>query len=171
MRIRLERVSKRKVVWKPATVITCILAAGLSGSCLQRPNDGADDQVTKLGSIEVTAKLVEIIFHENQTFPSNQLYDYVYIFKYDVVERHRGSVDARTIYVGHYNPLKARTEAADERVEGIGGNLETFKAGDIHRMALEVPIDDYYMGPIVNKYHGKTEEPLYLAVWTNRVTR
>jgi hypothetical protein len=31
-------------------------------------------------------------------------------------------------------------------VEGVGGNLKTFRTGQVHRLALEVPIDDHYMG-------------------------
>jgi hypothetical protein len=34
-------------------------------------------------------------------------------------------------------------------------------------MALEAPIDDYFMGGIVNKYFGQSNEPIYWAVWTN----
>jgi len=75
------------------------------------------------------------------------------------------------ILVGHYNPLKPRAKAADARSGEIGGNLKKFTAGNIHRMALEVPLDDYYMGPIINKYHGEDKSPLYWAVWTNRVVR
>ena len=60
---------------------------------------------------------------------------------------------------------------ADARVQQIGGNLKTFRVGDIHRLAMEVPIDDYYMGGIINKYFGEIKDPLYWAVWTNRVVR
>ncbi len=138
------------------------------GSCGKQTDDGADEKVTTLGSIEVTAQLVEIL----GKFPSNDLYDYTYILKYRVLETHRGKVDSESILVGHYNPLKPRAEAADARVEGIGGDLKKFQAGDTHRMALGVPLDDYYWkGPIINKYHGKAKGPLYWAVWTNRVIR
>jgi hypothetical protein len=34
-------------------------------------------------------------------------------------------------------------------------------------MALETPMDDHYMGGIVDKYFGKHEGPEYWAVWTN----
>ena len=49
----------------------------------------------------------------------------------------------------------------------IGGDLKTFRAGQVHRMALEGSIDDHYMGGIVNKYFGQDTEPIYWAVWTN----
>ena len=35
-------------------------------------------------------------------------------------------------------------------------------------MALEVPIDDHFMGGIVNKYFGQDTGPLYWAVWVNQ---
>ena len=50
-------------------------------------------------------------------------------------------------------------------------NLKRFKATDIHRIALEVPIDDYYMGGIINKYFGESEDPIYWALWTNLVIK
>ena len=148
-----------------------LLAALALASCGEQADDGADPKVTTLGTIEVTAQLTEIVFYKDGKLPANDLYDYVYILRYRVLEAHRGKVEADVIYVGQYNPLKPRAEAADVRAEGIGGNLTRFRVSDVHRMALEVPLDDYYMGPIINKYHGKATGPLYWAVWTNRVVR
>ncbi len=96
------------------------------------------------------------------------LYDYATILKYEVVAVHRGPVAVgATIFVGHYDPWKPRAEAADKRVQGIGGTVRRFRAGDLHRMALETPMDDVFMGGIVDKYFGKREGPAYWAVWTN----
>ncbi len=148
------------------TLVAAALGAALCcTSCRRQADDGADPKVTALGSAEVTAQLVEI----RDTFPPNNLYDYVYILKYAVLEVHRGRIDGKTILVGQYNPLKPRAQAADARSGEIGGNLKKFAAGDIHRMALDTPLDDYYMGPIINKYHGQDDSPLYWAVWTNQV--
>jgi len=77
-------------------------------------------------------------------------------------------VDTGLIYVGHYNPAKSRDAVADARVPQIGGNLKQFRVGEVHRMALEVPIDDYYMGGIINKYFGQVNDPIYWAIWTNK---
>ncbi|MFH1742345.1 MAG: hypothetical protein ABIH23_25350 [bacterium] len=118
-----------------------------------------------MGSVEVTAKLIEIL----EEFPNIKLYDYAYVLKYKVLTVHRGTVDSETIYVGHYNPLKPRATVADARSGEIGGNLKKFRAEDIHRMALEVPIDDYFMGGIINKYFEEGTGPIYWAVWTNHV--
>ena len=71
------------------------------------------------------------------------------MLKYKVLNVHRGKVDGETIYVGHYNPFKPRSEVADQRVSEIGGDLKTFRAGQVQRMALDVPIDDHFMGGIV----------------------
>jgi hypothetical protein len=153
----------------PVAVLLCC------GGCKEEVHDGADPEVTSRGSIEVTARLVEILGLEqwDGQFPSNDLgYDYVYILKYEVEKTHRGEIDGRTILVGHYNPLKPRAEVADARCPDIGGDLKRFRVGDVHRMALKVPIDDNYMGPIINKYFDKPEGkgPHYWAVWTNRVS-
>ncbi|MDI9445700.1 MAG: hypothetical protein QM844_16155, partial [Planctomycetota bacterium] len=66
-------------------------------------------------------------------------------------------------------PRKPRAAAADERVEQVGGNLVQFRAGDVHRMALDSPIDNYFMGGIIDKYFEEKSDPIYWAIWTNRV--
>jgi hypothetical protein len=148
-------------------VILLVSAVCVCTSCAKKPETGADDKVTSLGSIEVTARLVEI----RGDLIDDPLYDYAHVMKYEVLEVHRGDVKEPVIYVGHYNPAKPRDSVADARVGDIGGNVKKFKAGDIHRMALEVPIDDYYMGGIINKYFDSSTGPVYWALWTNRVVR
>lgn len=148
------------------TCVFLLLLAVLAGCGASEKTDGADPKVTGLGSIEVTAKLVEILGE----FPPNDLYDYAYVLKYEVMQTHRGEAP-KIIYVGQYNPLKPRAEAADARSGEIGGNVTAFRAGDVHRMALEVPIDDYCMVGIINKYAEHVQDPIYWAVWTNRVVQ
>lgn len=145
----------------------CCAAPFLYLGCGEQPDPGLDDQVTTRGRIEVTAELLEI----PGEFPPNKLYDYAYVLKYRVLEVHRGDPGADILYIGHYNPLKPRQAVVDKRVKDIGGNLRRYRAGDCHRMALEVPIDDFYMGGIINEYHAETDAPVYWAVWTNRVVR
>jgi hypothetical protein len=128
-------------------------------------NAGEDPQVKSLGTVEVTARLVEI---PDGAIFQRDLYDYVTILKYEVVAVHRGLIEkGAAIYVGHYNPWKSRGEAADKRAKSIGGTLKGFRAGQLHRMALETPMDDHFMGGIVDKYFGKHAGPVYWAVWTN----
>jgi len=129
------------------------------------PKGGEDAQVRSLGTVEVTARLLEI---PDGAIFQRDLYDYATLLKYEVVAVHRGPVEKGvTIYVGHYNPWKPRPEAADPRAKGVGGTLRQFKAGQWHRLALELPMDDHFMGGIVDKYFGQHTGPVYWAVWTN----
>jgi hypothetical protein len=123
-----------------------------------------DPHLTTNGTVEVTARLAEI--PQGAIF-KRDLYDYATILQYKVVKVHRGTVDGDTLYVGHYNPWKPRSEAPDKRVNNLGGNVRQFRAGQVHHLALEVPIEDHFMGGIVNKYFGQTTNTLYWAVWTN----
>ena len=148
-------------------LLSLLCMMGLCISCSKKPDTGEDDKVTTLGSIEVTAQLLEI----RGKIINDPLYDYAHVMKYKVLQVHRGKVDGDIIYVGHYNPAEPRSSVADARVKEIGGNLRKFKVMDIQRMALEVPIDDYYMGGIINKYFGESKDPIYWAIWTNLVIK
>jgi len=139
--------------------------AGFAFAACGRKPAAPDPQLSTRGTVEVTARLVEV--PEGAIF-KRDLYDYATILKYEVTAVHRGAVArGSTIYIGHYNPWKPRAESADKKVRDIGGTLVQFRAGDTHRMALEVPIDDHFMGGIVNKYFGRETGPLYWGVWTN----
>jgi hypothetical protein len=129
------------------------------------PAAAIDPQLSTRGSLEVTAQLIDI--PEGAIF-NRELYDYATVLKYKVLKVHRGHVTTGAIYVAHYNPFKPRNQAADARVKEIGGNLQMFKAGQTHRMALEAPVEDHFMGGLVNKYFGQTSHAIYWAVWTNR---
>ena len=126
-----------------------------------------DPELAKRGSIEVTARLVEI--PEGAIF-ERRVYNYATVLKYEVLEVHRGNVKGQTIFVGHYNPFKPRSEAADRRVPDVGGNLKSFNAGQVHRMALEDSMLDHFMGGILNMYSGLDTDPIYWAVWTDLVS-
>lgn len=145
------------------------LALGLTGSsCRQNAGSptpvASDPRLTTNGTVEVTAQLEEI---PDGAIFQRDLYDYATILKYRVLKVHRGVMPGETLYVGHYNPWKPRAEAADKRVKGIGGNVRQFEAGQIHRMALQVPIEDHFMGGLVNKYFGRMTNAIYWAVWTH----
>jgi hypothetical protein len=159
VRIRFVSISQNAILLSAMfALVSCDKATGLSKS-------GEDPQVKSLGTIEVTARLMEI--PEGAIF-QRDLYDYATILKYEVVLVQRGALKkGETIYVGHYNPWKPRPEAADNRAKNIGGTLRQFRTGQLHRMALETPLDDHFMGGVVNKYFGKHTGPVYWAVWTN----
>jgi hypothetical protein len=139
----------------------------LSLSCAKKVETGEDPKITTLGGIEVTARLEEV----RGELRNDPLYDYAHVMKYKVLQVHRGEVSKEIIYVGHYNPAKPRDKAADARVQVIGGNVTQFRVGDVHRMAIEVPIDDHFMGGIINKYFGEINDPVHWAIWTNRVVK
>ncbi len=156
-------------------ILLLALPVMLIGACKKQTDDGADAKVASLGAIEVIARVAEIAGLDKWAgkFPSNDLgYDYVYVVKYDVLDVHRGNLAEKAIVVGHYNPLKPRAEAADARCPDIGGNVERIRVGDVHRLALDIPIDEHYMGPMINPYFQEgAEQTVYWAVWTNRVVR
>jgi hypothetical protein len=137
-----------------------VFALSLTG-CSRRPTNEVDKEITTLGSVEVTAQLTEI----PGKFPSNDLYNYAYVFKYRILKVHRGNVPAGEILVAQYNPLKPRREAQDDVSGKVGGRVETFRAGDVHRMAMEVPLDQFWMGGVVDKYFEE-KGTRYWAIWT-----
>lgn len=147
-----------------ALLLVSLAAAILGCQDSNTPATGPATTAPARGSIEVTAKLAEVptgaIFRKD-------LYDYATVLKYEVQTTHRGAAHAATIYVLHYNPFKPRSEAADKKVKDIGGNVRSFSVGSVHRLSLEAPADDFYMGAIVNKYFGQETGQLYWAVWTD----
>ncbi len=157
----------RKSILLLALAALCLLENGC-GPGRHEDASAPDPKLGSLGTVEVTAKLVEI---PDGAIFKRELYDYTTILKYQVVKVHRGEVKAGFIYVGHYNPFKPRAEAADRHVTNVGGNVRQFQAGQLHRMALDVPIDDFYMGGIINKYFGQETGPLYFARWTDMASQ
>jgi hypothetical protein len=143
-----------------------LMAAACSGGREVAGSSSSDPELAKRGSIEVTATLDEI--PEGAIF-QRELYNYATVLKYEVLEVHRGKVKGTTIYVGHYNPAKPRSEVADRRVPEVGGNLKSFRTGQVHRMALEGSMLDHFTGGILNKYAEEDTDPIYWAVWTNLV--
>ena len=141
-----------------------LLAAGCARRSESASNASTDPELARRGSIEVTARLVEV--PEGAIF-ERELYNYATVLKYQVLEVHRGRVRGDTIYVGHYNPFKPRSEAADRRVPDVGGHLTSFKSGQVHRMALEGSMLDHFSGGILNLYSEEDTDPIYWAVWTN----
>jgi hypothetical protein len=152
----------------PYFLIVCASVAILSTGCAPATKENketlVDPKLAALGTIEVTAKLIEI---PDGAIFKRDLYDYATVLKYQVVKVHRGEVTSDVIFVGHYNPWKPRNEVNDKRVTGLGGSLRQFEAGKIHHMALESTIEDVYMGGIVDKYFSDEPHSIYWAVWTN----
>lgn len=159
MSLRTSRVVRGCLFWAVG-----LLAAG----CAENHTGGesSDPELSRHGTIEVTAKLVEI--PEGAIF-DRPLYNYATVLKYQVIQVHRGSVKGDIIYVGHYNPAKPRAEVADRKVPEIGGDLKYFRAEQVHRMALESSMFDQFTGGILNLYSKEDTDPIYWAVWTDLV--
>lgn len=132
------------------------------------PEDTAPDgPVRTAGRFEVTARLAKM---PGQFLANDGLYNYAFVLKYNVLTVHRGGDQVEsTIYVAHYNPRKPRAKVADEFYPDLGGNLKRFRAGDVHRLALEEPWDEHYIGALVDRYHEVGGKRIYWAIWSNTV--
>jgi hypothetical protein len=129
------------------------------------PGPGAPPFPADLGSVEVVAKLVEV--PPGAVF-QRELYHYATILRYEVVSCRRGGLTPGTlIHVAHYDPWKPRAEAGDARVGALGGTVRSFVAGDRHRLALVSPLDEHYMGGLVDKYFGQHAGVTYWALRTD----
>lgn len=93
--------------------------------------------------------------------PSNDLYSYVYVFKYKVLS----GMDAKEVLVGVYNPLIARGKVKDKMAEKSKGNVSEFKAKAKHKMKL-VPLEGNWDGAVEDEYFDD-ESPRYLAIEVN----
>jgi len=162
---------------RPGPLRGLLVVAGLAvGIWLlaNRVETGADEMVRKLGRIEVTARLVE----RPEQFPKLGAYRYTYVLKYQVVKIHRQDLERKyslkpgdEIFVGHYKPWMPRSEIkdADWGASPLGGKLDQFVAGEVHRMALDYELQDlapsgaldYCFPPATNRF---------FALWTNPTT-
>lgn len=111
--------------------------------------------------ITVEARLTEI----PGKMPSNDLYSYVYVFKYKVLKVVSGSLDAKEILVGVYNPLIARGKVKDKMADKSKGNVGEFKAKAKHTLKI-VPLEGNWDGALEDEYFDN-ESPRYLAVEVN----
>lgn len=111
--------------------------------------------------IEAKARLMEI----PGKMPSNDLYSYVYVFKYRVVAVSAGKLDSKDILVGVYNPLIARGNVKDKMAEKSKGNVGEFKAKAVHKLKL-VPLEGNWDGAVEDEYFDD-ESPRYLAIEVN----
>ena len=105
--------------------------------------------------VTVEARLTEI----PGKMPSNDLYSYVYVFKYKVLKVVSGKLDAKEILVGVYNPLIARGKVKSK------GNVGEFKAKAKHTLKI-VPLEGNWDGAVEDEYFDD-EAPRYLAIEVN----
>jgi hypothetical protein len=136
--------------------------------------DGRDETISKVGRIEVTARLVE----RPTQFSEMGAYRYTYVLRYQVLMVHRQDSRGRyklnpgdEIFVGHYKPWMPRSEIKD-RAWGdspLGGELTRFVAGEAHRMALDYELQDLAPAGVLD-YCFPQGVNRFFAIWTNPTT-
>jgi hypothetical protein len=139
-----------------------------------RVDDGADQQVTTLGRIEVSARLVE----RPEEFPQLGAYRYTYVVRYKVLKVHRQDPGGRyrlqpgdEIFVGHYKPWLPRSAIKDPDWGDtpLGGKLDRLVTGEVHRLALDYELPDLApSGALDYCYPSGTNR--FFALWTNPTT-
>ncbi len=97
--------------------------------------------------------------------PSNDLYSYVYVFKYKVAKVVSGKLDAKEVLVGVYNPLIARGKVKDKMADKSKGNVGEFKAKSKYTLKL-IPLEGNWDGAVEDEYFDD-ESPRYLAIEVN----
>jgi hypothetical protein len=97
------------------------------------------------GTFDVVAKLVDI----PSKFPPDDLYDYAYVMKYEVIG---GPRDKQTIFVAHYKPRLARNKIADKMKPHVSGKVRSFSVGDVHKLTLSPDLKKVWKGPVEDKF-------------------
>ena len=159
---------------KPGGVRGLAVLVGLAGVIAflaTRVDTGADEAITKLGRVEVTARLVE----RPDQFPQLGAYRYTYVLRYRVLKVHRPDPEGRyklqpgtEIFVGHYKPWMPRGSIKDTDWgdSPIGGKLDHFVTGEAHRMALDYELADLAPSGALD-YCFPQGTNRFFAIWTN----
>ncbi len=139
-----------------------------------RVDTGDDEMVRTLGRLEVTAQLLD----RPERFPELGAYRYTYVLRYQVVKVHRPDPEGNyalrvgdNIFVGHYKPWMPRSVIRDPDWGDapLGGKLDQFVTGDVHRMALDYELQDLApSGALDYCYPPATNR--FFAIWTNPTT-
>ena len=114
------------------------------------------------GELVMTAKLMDI----SGSFPANELYNYAYVMKYQVLQVSQGTYADAEILVAHYNPRMAREEIKDEQDAKVGGNVKSFQVGDTHYLVLS-QLEGVFTGAVEDDYF-KDKRPRYWALWADK---
>lgn len=93
----------------------------------------------------LTAKLVEI----PGKFPSDDLYDYAYVMRYEVTT---GPLKGKSILVAHYKPRQPRRKIKDKMKAHVGGKLRRFVQGDVHKLKLSPNLKKIWSGALVDEF-------------------
>ena len=97
--------------------------------------------------ITLTAKLVEI----PSKFPSDELYDYAYVMRYEVTDG-PGSMKGQSIFVAHYKPRQVRSAIKDKVKTVVSEKVRTFHQGDVHKLQLTPDLKSVWKGALVDEF-------------------
>ena len=114
------------------------------------------------GELVMTAKVMDI----SGSFPADEIYNYAYVMKYQVIQVSQGTYADTEILVGHYNPRMAREAIKDEQDAKVGGNVKSFQVGDIHYLVLS-QLEGVFTGAVEDDYF-KDKRPRYWALWADK---
>lgn len=112
----------------------------------------------KADTLIIKARLIDI----PGEFPSNDIYNYVYVMKYKVLSIVKGKYQGREILVGHYNPLIARKRITGKMDSFVDGNVEKFTVGSKHLLKL-VDLEHVWTDAVEDEYYDN-ELPRYFAL-------
>jgi hypothetical protein len=123
------------------------LAVGLSTArAADKPAPAPPPAATPAAApLLLTAKLVEI----PTQFPPDELYDYAYVMRYEVVG---GPLDKQSILVAHYKPRQPRAKIKDQMKAHVAGKLRSFKLGDLHKLELSADLKRIWRGALVDEF-------------------
>lgn len=140
--------------------IILILFLYVKGEVVHKKNVTTTTETSNVNdTLVVIARLVEI----KGKFVENDLYDYVYVMKYNVITVEKGNYTKKEILVGHYNPLIPRNKVKDKMDLYVDGTVERFTIGDKHRLTLIEPIEKIWDGAIEDEYFD-TDLKKYFAL-------
>jgi hypothetical protein len=137
-------------------------APGSSGASAAEASASVPAKPPVEGELVMTAKLLEI----PGSFPANELYNYAYVMKYQVLHVSQGTYADAEILVAHYNPRMTREEIKDEQDAKVGGNVKSFQVGDTHYLVLS-QLDGVFTGAVEDDYF-KEKRPRYWALWADK---
>lgn len=158
----------------PGPLRACLVLGGLAALFWWLAGtgpSGEDSMITRLGRIEVTARLLK----RPEQFPSLGAYRYTYVLEYEVLQVHRQDPAGKYplqprdhIFVGHYKPWLPRDQIhdADWGPSPLGGKLTDFIAGQAHRLALDYELQQLAPSGALD-YCYPLHVNRFFAIWAN----
>jgi hypothetical protein len=150
--------------------IVCVIPGWVNGDGDAKKNAKAPVQAAASAGSEGTDTLVVVarVAEIPGKFAPNDLYNYVYIMKYQIVKVEKGSYAGKEILIGHYNPLIPRAKIKDKMDPVVNGNADKFTVGVKQRLVLITPIETVWNDAIDDEYFD-SELDKYFAIKTDNV--